>query len=143
MAIQREDNQQVPIKNFLIEDERITIEFDTSLVTGEIQILAAQALNPYSYYFSRGVWITRSGDISLSLTPTAQWVRIARSSSNPNVRNALWVDSWRKVVSRHSSNSRWKNTTSMKSQYDCHINWAGMMKVPWSIEPWRTGNAGF
>lgn len=141
MGIQNEENQQLPIKEVLIEDERIAIEFDTSSVTGETQILAAKASNPYSYYFSKGSWITRSGKVSLSLTPKAAWVRIARTNSNPNASNALRVDSWRKVLSKYSSNSRWKNTTSMKSQYDCHINWAGMIKVPWNIEPWRTGKA--
>lgn len=92
----------------------------------------------YSHYFSSSKWITRTDGVSLSIQPKST---LTAGASNPNYGAIRASDSWNRIIEKHSKNSKWKNTTSMKSQYICHYNYAKSVKTPWNLEPWRTGTA--
>lgn len=110
----------------------LKIEVEPSVQSTFVQI---QALSySYSDYFSSGKWITRDGLISLSLSPKKL---VYERHSNPNLHAAIGVDSWNKVVNKHSSSSNWKNTAQMKNQYICHRDYAQGFKTPWNLEPAR------
>ena len=55
--------------------------------------------------------------------------------------------SWSAVYNYYYTNSWWKNTASMKSQYECHYSWCMNNTTPgsgcatWDLETWRTGTA--
>lgn len=86
-------------------------------------------------YFEKIRWITRNGVVSLSIYPT--W---AFSSKNYGYSYliAMAEESWGIIVRNYSSNSKWKNTLSLKQQYKCHVLYARNAKTPWNIEPHRT-----
>ena len=108
------------IKNFAISDEDMAVG---------INIVATQA-EKFSTYFTEGKWITRSGQVSLSL-----YLRIILESVAQ--RNAAWST----VNFVFNGSANWKNTTGMKDQFMCHSYFA-KSKNPWNLEPWRP-NVGY
>lgn len=81
----------------------------------------------YKDYFEKSYWITRDGEISLSIYP----INLAWSTSQIET-------TWDIIRGVHESDREWDNTQTMRSQYWCHVNFAGSMKTPWNIEPWKT-----
>lgn len=52
--------------------------------------------------------------------------------------------SWSAVYNYYYTNSWWKNTACMKSQYECHYGWCSSSLdtcETWDLETWRTGTA--
>ncbi len=88
----------------------------------------------YDEYFSSVEWIERDGEVSLSITPNSQMY----DSDVPNVLMARSFHSFSLLKERFSSDYRWRNEASLEAQYQCHFTFAGMYKVPWNIEPFRT-----
>lgn len=125
-----------------IEDNKIIQTIDTSNIDGEIYATAYTSIRSmtYSSYFNSSSWITREGKKSLSISPKSI---LTTTNGSPNAESAKRNDSWNKLFDKHSKDSNWKNTSSMKSQYICHIDFARWWKAPWNIEPWRTGTANF
>ncbi|MHC5268342.1 DUF2599 domain-containing protein [Enterococcus sp. LJL98] len=125
-----------------VEDNKIIQTIDTSNIEGEIHATAYTSIRSmtYSSYFNSSSWITRDGKKSLSISPKTI---LTTTNGSPNAESAKRNDSWNKLLDKHSKDSNWKNTSSMKSQYICHIDFAGWWKTPWNIEPWRTGTANF
>lgn len=108
------------IKNFAISDEDMAVG---------INIVATQA-EKFSTYFTEGKWITRSGQVSLSLYRRIILESVAQ-------RNAAWST----VNFVFNGSANWKNTTGMKDQFMCHSYFA-KSKNPWNLEPWRP-NVGY
>ncbi len=102
---------------------------DSADVEVGINIVATQA-EKFSTYFTEGKWITRSGQVSLSLYRRIMLETVAQ-------RNAAWST----VNFRFNSSANWKNTTGMKDQFMCHSYFA-KSKNPWNLEPWRP-NVGY
>lgn len=95
-------------------------------------LVVAAAATYYSSYFSSGSWITRDGLISLSMTHKSFLF-----SGTTNDRAMKLSDSWNKLRTVHSTNSKWKNTNGMYDQYACHYGTIGSAKNPWNLEPSR------
>lgn len=83
----------------------------------------------YNTFFASAHWTVRDNMYSLSITPKFgyQWEPVSS-----------YEDSWNALYWKHSPDARWTNTSSMKKQYLCHVNFAGGWKVPWNLEPSRT-----
>lgn len=90
--------------------------------------------NTLSYYVSKSSWITRSGTVSLSVHPKTTLTK----TRSGNESLAVASKSFDLLRKKHGSNSRWKNTNSMRAQWDCHVLLARDMKTPWNLEPHRT-----
>lgn len=133
--------KQAQVHEPFIENPKISYTIDTSDVNGDLTIATARSVNSFSYYFQSSKWISRSGVISLSLSPKQSWVRTVVHGDNPNASASLKNDSWQTVLNNYSGHSNWRNTSSMRSQYMCHVHWAGYWKTPWNLEPHRTGTA--
>lgn len=86
----------------------------------------------YYSYFSNSKWIDRNGLISLSIYP----INLAWPSSQIET-------AWQFIVSEHNSHRNWKNESSLRKQFWCHVNFAGSMKTPWNIEPSKTSTNPF
>ena len=98
----------------------------------------AYGIMPMSYYpigdyFNYAAWITRNGEISLSLDPKVS-VRTTGAGRDAG---------WRAISSTtqgFGSHSYWKNTQVMKWQYECHY-WFAEDKEYWNLEPHRTASS--
>lgn len=122
-----------------VDGNNITQRVDVSGIQGTLTATAyASGAYSYSHYFSSSKWITRTDGISLSIQPKST---LTAGTSNPNYGAIRASDSWNRIVEKHSKDSKWKNTSSMKSQYICHYNNAKSFKTPWNLEPRRTGTA--
>ena len=102
-------------KNFAVSDEDVEVG---------INIVATQA-EKFSTYFTEGKWITRSGEVSLSLYRRIIFETVAQ-------RNAAWST----VNFTFNGSANWKNTAGMKDQFMCHSYFA-KSKNPWNLEPGR------
>ncbi|MBC2189631.1 DUF2599 domain-containing protein [Listeria booriae] len=105
----------------------------TTLSIGGGSTVEAAYLKSYSYYFSSSKWITRNGQVSLSITPKNPLKSGVFVSSTQ--RNAIINDSFARLKQKHGGSKNWKNESSLKKQYMCHIDHAKGFKVPWNIEP--------
>lgn len=131
-VVEPENSNDVDIETSVENDNVLNIAVES---TDQNAIIGIQSLSySYSDYFKSGKWITRDGLVSLSLDPKKL---VYQNFSNPNVYAAIGVDSWNKVLNKHSSHSNWKNTKQMKNQYDCHRQYAQGLKTPWNLEPAR------
>ena len=97
-------------------------------------VTSAQSKVILNKYFDSIKWINRDGMISLSIKPSKDFRNLPVDSSK---RSALLEESWQIILRNYSSDSKWKNTTSMKGQYICHASYANS-KSAWNIEPDRT-----
>lgn len=88
-------------------------------------------------YFDYAGFITRDGEVSLSLDP------------NDSVRSSWSIadKAWGYLSDKEAgfgANSNWPSTTDGQDcfywQYKCHFNWANN-KDRWNIEPWRTASS--
>jgi len=61
--------KQAQVHEPFIENQKISYTIDTSDVNGDLTIATARSVNSFSYYFQSSKWISRSGVISLSLSP--------------------------------------------------------------------------
>ena len=96
----------------------------------EIRYIATPRSYALSRYFDYAAWITRDGEVSLSLDPK-DFVR--KSSSEKEIAwNCL-----ASVDNGFGGSSSWYNATCLKWQYDCHFSFANG-KDYWNLEPWRT-----
>ncbi len=95
----------------------------------------AKSINSHTYgdYFTTSRWITRDGVVSLHIL-----ARPLLYETNGNVRMAHANRAFSLLKSKHSSDSRWKNTTSLSVQFHCHVLGAAAVKTQWNIEPYRT-----
>lgn len=108
-------------------------EQDYGLDDNEITTFAALPTK-FSQYYSSSKWITRNGKVSLSLQP-----KKPAYQEPPGMAGAhLQKYRWEVVKNKHSKDSKWKNTASMKAQLNCHADYPKKFKTPWNIEPWRT-----
>lgn len=79
-------------------------------------------------YFSKVLWINRDGLSSLSIYPKYL---------------VPLEDSWSVLATTYQNHPLWRGEpnptkySSMYNQYKCHYWVAGMIKVPWNIEPSR------
>lgn len=92
----------------------------------------------YSEYFKSVKWITRNGVVSLSIAPSNKL--FGSTYNNANILALHAATAWELLYKKHKSNSKWKNTSSLEAQFNCHVMFAGPNKVPWNIEPHRTEN---
>lgn len=128
--IENEENLNITEVNVNNGD---TLQFTVeSLASEPTDLIMTMAATTYGSYFSKGEWITRDGDVSLSLTHKEYIL-----SGTANDKIIKLVDSWNKVVDRHSVNSNWSNASGLHDQYSCHYNTIGRNKNPWNIEPSR------
>lgn len=89
----------------------------------------------YSDYFSNCEWISRSGEISLSI----YWKDyLFEGNDSANILMYKAGKAWSALLKRHVSAEEWDNTDSMEAQFHCHVMTIGSLKKPWNIEPWRT-----
>ncbi|GAA0225068.1 DUF2599 domain-containing protein [Metaclostridioides mangenotii] len=95
------------------------------------EIQARQIVKKYFNYIK---WINRSGEISLSISPTKEFIDTALKK---DVYSAAVTESWGIIKRNYSKDKRWKNTESLRLQYICHTQNA-KWKTPWNIEPHRT-----
>lgn len=93
--------------------------------------VVADPVISFTSCFKSGKWITRNGVVSLSLKPNAM-LRTSMITGSSSMRKY----SWNAVKSKFSSSKKWKNTTSMKNQYDCHWYFA-FYKNGFNLEPSR------
>lgn len=59
------------------------------------------------------------------------------------IYNHGWSAAFDSLYYKHSDDSRWSNTYSLRDQFICHYNFARQFKSPWNLETWRPGGAGF
>lgn len=111
-----------------------SIETGASLETPEFSTLA-KSINSHTYsdYFITSRWISRNGEIALHML-----VKPLLYETNGNIRMAHANRAFYLLKNRHSSDSRWRNTTSMEVQFHCHVLGAAAVKTDWNIEPHRT-----
>lgn len=93
--------------------------------------IVADPVISFKSCFKSGKWITRKGVVSLSLKPNAT-LRASMITGSSSMRKY----SWNSVKSKFSSSKKWKNTTSMKNQYECHWYFASY-KSEFNLEPSR------
>ena len=93
--------------------------------------IVADPVISFKSCFKSGKWITRNGVVSLSLKPNAT-LRMSMITGSSSMRKY----SWSAVKSKFSSSKKWKNTTSMKDQYECHWYFA-FYKSKFNLEPSR------
>lgn len=93
--------------------------------------IVADPVISFESCFKSGKWITRNGVVSLSLKPNAT-LRMSMITGSSSMRKY----SWSAVKSKFSRSKKWKNTTSMKNQYECHWYFA-FYKSEFNLEPSR------
>lgn len=131
--VKTESGEVLDVETTLNNDTlRYNVNFNGTNEPVKIQMAALSYT--YSQYFSSASWITRSGMISLSVQPKNL---VLKASGSPNVTAAIRTDSFNKLQARHSGDSKWKNTSSMRNQYLCHVDLAQRFKTPWNLEPHR------
>lgn len=90
-----------------------------------------------AWYFSQALWITRNGQISLSLKPLDE-VRNSYSK-----KEEAWA-TLKGTTTGLGSHANWpkdaNKVETFKWQYDCHFYFA-KTKSEWNLEPWRTANS--
>lgn len=104
---------------------KITVLF--GLILGALSSPIAETKGTFSDYFNAVQWISRNGEISLSIDH--KWIQ-------------LWEirDSFNILKSRYGYDSRWKNEDSLYAQYACHVQFVAW-KNPWNLEPHRTDSS--
>ncbi|MEH6996273.1 DUF2599 domain-containing protein, partial [Neobacillus drentensis] len=126
------DNSEMDVESTLAYYESKDLIWDTE----EISTYQTITKNyTFSDYFSKVEWITRDGVVSLSIYPKSI---LTKAYANPNTTLMLASKSFDLLKAKYSSDTRWKNTTPMRLQYDCHVLAARGIKTPWNIEPHRT-----
>lgn len=128
-----EDGDTIEIDATVIKGDTIKISVDSENMVSDASVSVRALTYTFSDYFSAGSWITRSGVVSLSLTPKG----LVDSRKNGVLSGVIEDDSWAKVKSKFSSSSKWSNTAGLKDQYLCHYRVAAGWKSPWNIEPSR------
>jgi len=81
----------------------------------------------YSTYVQSAKWITRDGNISLSITPTSYARKMSQSEG---------LHAFKLITSQFKSDSRWHNYYALRDQYICHLL-KTTDKPQWNIEPGR------
>lgn len=115
------------IEEITLDDGTKVGDYDYSIKYFKLPKLYTSLISEYFNYVG---WIKREDIVSLSLDPTSK-VR-----KNYTAKNSAW-----KLISSPTdglaSDPEWKNTQSLKWQYDCHYSFA-KSKERWNIEPHRT-----
>lgn len=107
---------------------------------------SVQASSSYTFthYFNSGSRFEKYTEAHNGNKPATEEIRLAL---NPNYNNLYSIytrpdnvthrmGSWSTVYNKFYTNSYWKNTAGMKSQYLCHYDWKAGTD-PWHLEPWR------
>lgn len=136
---QMRDNYNIAVENGDIANQNLLIE-QADMVLDQMVINSEKSqIKPFNWpetsyfdYFSKSYFITRADGVSLSIYP----VNLAWGSSQ--IESA-----WSHIVMWHSGDSNWYNESSLKEQFYCHVNFAGNLKTPWNIEPWKTSTNPF
>jgi hypothetical protein len=107
-----------------------------------ISVNAARAYTIGHYFTSYSASPNSSG-YKVSLTPN--WSNLY-ASGTPAGFSSHKAASWSAVYNYYYTNSWWKNTACMKSQYECHYNYCTSFGPydycdTWDLETWRTGTA--
>ena len=87
-------------------------------------------------FFSSGSWITRNGDISLSLTRKLSLWNQRLNGVFLSDANLMASQTWSLVRGRFRHSNNWYNEIGLWEQYLCHVKWSGS-KNPYCLEPWR------
>ncbi|GAB6496499.1 hypothetical protein OA45_03070 [Bacillus sp. UMTAT18] len=111
----------------------LQLHVEASEAKEPVTVAMKASVKYYKDYFSGAKWITRDGMISLSITHKPY---LTSGKNNAEVLSRRH-DSWVKLKAVHSGNSKWKNESGLKKQYDCHHDTIGSKKNPWNIEPSR------
>lgn len=93
--------------------------------------IVADPTMTFSSCFDSGKWITRNGVVSLSLKPNST-LRMSMVTGSSSMKQY----SWEAVKAKFSGSSKWKNTSSMKMQYECHW-YLAIAKSEFNLEPSR------
>lgn len=117
----------IDVQNQLIQEADKVLNEMTEISEGMPLTRSNPFGTTYYNYFSKSVWITRSGVVSLSIYP----INLAWPSSQIET-------AWQFIVERHNSDPQWNNEKIMRKQFWCHVNFAGSMKTPWNLEPHKT-----
>lgn len=88
-------------------------------------------------YFSNVKWVNRTDGVSLQVTWKSYLFDFDTSEDETNQQMYRSAKAWELLKNKFSKDSNWTNTTSMKDQFYCHINYAGRNKNPYNLEPWR------
>ncbi len=99
------------------------------------------ATRGYTYFTSLS-WITRNGELSLSMMP-----QDPVSLLDETKMNAAWAEAVR-FFEHHPLYTAINNSSkynSMYNQFVCHVKWPNALKTPWNLEPIKEdkGYAGF
>lgn len=107
------------------KDRKIPIIYDENFDFSAIRTRIA-----YFSHFSSISWISRSGNMSLSVMP----------------KNPYTIDkenAWREIlrfIQYHPIYTEIKNSSKQSSTYNqfvCHADYARGFKTPWNLEPWK------
>lgn len=121
--------------DFVTEDEKNELLLLYEEVYGSQSSISTRAITyTYDECFGTVEWITRSGQISLSIMPKSPLY----TQTLPNAALAVANHAWGLLADRFSSDPEWDNEEAMFAQFHCHVIGAGKYKTPWNIEPWRT-----
>lgn len=123
-------------KNGMKYISKILIAFALVLSLFTVTNTASASADSFSDYFTSSKWITRDGVVSLSVTPKSSGPLI--KAPNGNARMVAASKAWTILYNKHKGSSNWKNTASMKAQFECHVTMAQSFKTPWNLEPHRT-----
>jgi hypothetical protein len=78
----------------------------------------------FSDYFNQVSWVTRDGEVSLSI-------------DHKKVNVLDQTEAFQILEDLYSSDPNWKNRDSLYAQFCCHVQFA-FFKNPWNLEPART-----
>lgn len=110
----------------------LIVNVDKKYLLEPLTIIVEITASTFSTYFSEMKWIDRGKIKSLSLTQKPYITK----ASDVGVERVKKIDAWDKVLTIHSSNTKWSNTNGMKNQFDCHYDFA-KNKNSWNLEPHR------
>lgn len=88
-------------------------------------------------YFSNVKWVNRSDGVTLQVTWKNYLFDFDTSEDETNQQMYRSAKAWELLKNKFGNDTNWTNTTSMKNQFYCHINYAGRNKNPYNLEPWR------
>lgn len=119
------------IKNIVLDDGTAIGDLDY-----EIIYMPVTYGNTISQYFNYAAWITRDGLVSLSVDPVYNIRHAYDYWSGPDKA----FDVLSSPTAGFGSSAKWKNTTCMEWQFQCHFNFA-KTKSYWNLEPSRTAKS--
>lgn len=131
-AVNNQRKEKANIISKIKDGNTLIVNVDKKYLLEPLTIIVEITASTFSTYFTEMKWIERGTIKSLSLTQKPYLTK----ASDVGVERVKKIDAWDKVLSIHSSNTKWSNTNGMKNQFDCHYDFA-KNKNAWNLEPHR------